>query len=1023
MSNSEIYDPSNSDLSSDEYATEEDDDALMDAAVSKQPPPPKETQSSLESSSMPEKANTDVLESTKPPDSSVELPLPPTPTPAPNDKGTKPPATREETLRRIKQIRARKKNIGYYKLRSVRWLRKLHQFPKSKLEALKQVFPLYKAHYKRLADYWSDRAAYRQKLLARQSCSTSSRSRSYSQSRSNSRSRSRFRSRSGSRSRSESNSPELICLDDTENEDSPEKVEPAQTARQMSAVKEDKEKSIPLRQIEFDKKPPPLAPENGSVLDEFLTMKPPLNQILKQQVDKEITAYELAQFSAAMKQLTENTQQQPKEETPTTVAPTEPLKRRRSVTPPPLTSSQEKRPRQMPDPDDDDDDYDRIEFIPVVQPAQESPNRALVTPQQYVQPQMQRPQQSPVQEKPQQQQLQQPLKDKPQQPQQQQQTPPQIQTQIQKRKPQHPQQHHPLQPQVPQPHSQPLQPKPQKLQPDPKMQHLQSQHPQNQQPQQQQPQQTLQQKPLQDPRFPVFQLGTPYSLAPVAGSGSGAIQQAVNLTAMAYSVNTPSPQAVPMEISYTTAKLPQTAANPMNLQMPTQAHQPRATPPASPQPQIQPQAQTFAVPQQPKPRRSETVSTQTPKTAQAPQPAAQNQIPSTAQNPPLGRPKPPLMDLGNDDANFHYHLLSLYEEMDTQLKAKISLVKPELKALAKERERIEFEMKNLDRQILKHEEEGNRLQYLRLVQNELRIRLERKERLAIIKSIVPNLIGQNCSISELSEMQAMLALNTEDAAAVSMERCLNKMEQNRSNIEVLRSALGLKAPEREPTASPTHRQAPRQMEEFPQNRSRNSLPALRGSTHVINNFFDSRRHSEERTAPSSNLGHISSQTQNSQRLPKSPSLEFLTGKQGQVQAQVQISPHHRSQSSLHCPSGIENLMMPLYNSSPLAGQQKKHDEMHSNYNNESYSSGGQQPQTNTQPQGIAKTFDNRGNRLQTSGPGEGVIILNGQGGEHNCMECGKNEANFICGICKMQCYCSRECQLRAWDEHYPLCGQ
>ncbi|XP_033242812.1 bromodomain-containing protein 4 isoform X2 [Drosophila miranda] len=1017
MSNSEIYDPSNSDLSSDEYATEEDDDALMDAAVSKQPPPPppKETQSSVESSSMPEKAS--VLASTKPPGSSVELPLPPTPMPAPNDKGTKPPATRKETLLRIRQIRARKKNFGYYKNRSVRWLRKLHQFPNSKLDDLKKFFPLYKAHYKRLADFWSDRAAYRQLLLVRQSYSSSSRSRSCSHSRSNSRSRSRFRSRS----RSESNSLELICLDDTENEDSPEKVEPAQTARQMSPVKEDKEKSIPLRQIEFDKKPPPLAPENGSVLDEFLTMKPPINQILKQQVDKEITAYELAQFSAAMKQLTENTQQQPKEEAPTTVAPNEPLKRRRSVTPPPLTSSQDKRPRPIPDPDDDDDD--RIEFIPVVQPAQESPNRALVTPQQYLQPQMQRPQHPPVQEKPQQQQLQQPLKDKPQQqPQQpqQQQPPPQIQMQIQKRKPQHPQQHHPLQPQVPQPHSQPLQHKPQKLQPDPKVQHPQSQHPH---PQNQQPQQTLQQKPLQDPRSPGFQLGTPYSLAPVAGSGSGAIQQAVNLTAMAYSLNTPSPQAVPMEISYPTAKLPQTAANPMNLQMPTQAHQPRAPPPASPQPQIQPQAQTFAVPQQPKPRRSETVSTQTPKTAQAPQPAAQNQIPSTAQNPSLGRPKPPLMDLGNDDANFHYHLLSLYEEMDTQLKAKISQVKPELKALAKERERIEFEMKNLDRQILKHEDEGNRLQYLRLVQNELRIRLERKERLAIIKSMVPNLIGQNCSISELSEMQAMLALNTEDAAAVSMERCLNKMEQNRSNIEVLRSALGLKAPEREPTASPTHRQAPRQMEEFPQHRSRNSLPPLRGSTHDINNFFDSKRHSEERSAPSSNLGHIFSQTQNSQRLPNSPSLEILTGRQGHVRAQVQTPPHHRSQSSLHCPSGIENLIMPLYNSSPLAGQQRKHDEMHSNYNNESYSSGGQQPQTNTQPQCIAKTFDNRSNRLQTSGPGEGVIMMNGQGGEHNCMECGKNQADFICANCKVQCYCSRECQLRDWDAHYPLCGQ
>ncbi|SPP87081.1 Hypothetical predicted protein [Drosophila guanche] len=1009
MSNSEIYDPSNSDLSSDEYGTEEDDDALMDAAVCKQAPPPKETKPS---SSEAEKAPTQ-------PAIIVELP--------PSDKSTKPPVTREETLRQIKQIRARKKRIIYYKRRSIRWLRRLKQFPDSKLDALKRALPMYKAHYKRLAEYKLEKAEYLRRRLARRSSSVSS----YSRSRSNSRSRSHSRSDSHSRSRSESNSPELICLDDTENEDSPEKVEPvAQTARQMTPVKEDNQKSIPMRQVDFEKHPPPLTPENGSVLDEFLTMKAPIDQVLQQQVGKEMDAYDLAQFSATMKQLTEIAQ--PKEEAAPVVVPTEPLKRRRSVTPPPLASSQDKRSKQeFPDTDDDDEG---IEFIPVVQAAPEPPIRAVVTQQQYLQPPMQRPQHPPVQEKTQQQQPQ-PLIEKPQP---QQHLQPQIQPQILsqmsvqmqmprqqpmliKRKAQQPQQHHP-------------QPLPQQTPPRP-------QHPQQQQ---QQPQLPLQQKPQQDPRMIGFKLSTPYSLAPGAGAGPGAIQQAVNLTAMAYSLNTPSPPAVPMEISYPTAKLPQTAANPVNLQMPTQAQQPRPPPLASPQPQPHPQqqplpqaqtqTQTFAVPHQPKPRRSETVSTQTTQAAQTTQPTPQNlnqnQNPPTAQNaPPLPRPKAPPVDLGNPDANFHYHLRSLYEEMDTQLKSKISQVKPELKVLAKERERVEFEIKSLDKQIKRNEDECNRLHYLRLVQNELRVRLQVKERVAIIQSLVPSLLSQNSSFSELREMQSMLGESVgPDDISDAVDRCLDKMEQNKSNMELIRTTLGVaKAPKREPTASSTLRPAPQHFEELLQQRSRNSLPAMRprrGSIHDINDLYEQRRQSvEDRHIPSSSLEYMDgrhSQAQVgasfSQRLPKSPSLEFLAARQGQGQA----PPHHRSQSSLQGQSGIETLMKPLYNSSPLAHlgppANRNREEMHSNYNNESYSSGGERQQM----QRIARSLDNYSRRPQTGG--EGAALMNGQGNPF-CVECGRNEAKFMCSNCFTHWYCSEVCQLRAWDAHAPLCGQ
>uniref|UniRef100_A0A2M3YZU4 Putative aegyptin n=1 Tax=Anopheles braziliensis TaxID=58242 RepID=A0A2M3YZU4_9DIPT len=38
-----------------------------------------------------------------------------------------------------------------------------------------------------------------------------------------------------------------------------------------------------------------------------------------------------------------------------------------------------------------------------------------------------------------------------------------------------------------------------------------------------------------------------------------------------------------------------------------------------------------------------------------------------------------------------------------------------------------------------------------------------------------------------------------------------------------------------------------------------------------------------------------------------------------------------------------------------------------------------------------------------------------------CQGCKKNEAQFVCAGCKNQWYCSRECQVNAWDDHSEVC--
>jgi len=108
MSNVEIYDSSNSQLSSDEYSHEEGEyDALMDAAVSKE---------------RPQKLKTKATGSEKPGNAAPEVA-------STSDKDEKPeikaapPSTRAETLRRIRQLQLQRRGWPnlYFKRRSMRW--------------------------------------------------------------------------------------------------------------------------------------------------------------------------------------------------------------------------------------------------------------------------------------------------------------------------------------------------------------------------------------------------------------------------------------------------------------------------------------------------------------------------------------------------------------------------------------------------------------------------------------------------------------------------------------------------------------------------------------------------------------------------------------------------------------------------------------------------------------------------------------------------------------------------------------
>lgn len=109
MSNVEIYDSSNSQLSSDEYSQDEDDDALMDAAVSKQTPSKSKHKSNSPSAETSPAKSSSAATTPRKLSTDVEVP---------RGKSKRRPASRGLTRRQQQQQDM--PNL-YFKRRSIKW--------------------------------------------------------------------------------------------------------------------------------------------------------------------------------------------------------------------------------------------------------------------------------------------------------------------------------------------------------------------------------------------------------------------------------------------------------------------------------------------------------------------------------------------------------------------------------------------------------------------------------------------------------------------------------------------------------------------------------------------------------------------------------------------------------------------------------------------------------------------------------------------------------------------------------------
>jgi len=209
------------------------------------------------------------------------------------------------------------------------------------------------------------------------------------------------RTPSRSHSRSASGSPELICLDDTENEDSPEKpteTPPRCNNTQTGLIQQVVSKSPPTFSMQLEIETEATPAENGSVLDEFLTLKPAVaaepiieeaavcNDV-KEQQPQQLDLTVLSSYSKIVEII------QPKAglEMPVEEAT---LKRRRSITPPPAEPNIDKRTKTMPTEELDDD---IIELTPSDMSMTAKQLSAPPRPQQQAQQPQQQQQQQPPQ--------------------------------------------------------------------------------------------------------------------------------------------------------------------------------------------------------------------------------------------------------------------------------------------------------------------------------------------------------------------------------------------------------------------------------------------------------------------------------------------------------------------------------------------------------------------------------------------------------------------------------------------------
>ncbi|EDV95771.1 mediator of DNA damage checkpoint protein 1 [Drosophila grimshawi] len=959
MSNVEIYDTSNSELSSDEYSHDEDDDALMDVAVSKQTPP-KSTETSP--------AKTDNSAATTPRKLSADLDA--VVAAAAGSTKTRAPASGSATQRQIKQMQRNNEANYYFKQRSLKWLQRLAK-KRDYSRQLKLSLPIREAQARR-------RRAKRivnMEQLALQMALQRKRSE---------------RTPSPSRSRSRSDSPsgsEVVCLDDTENEDSPEKLNETPALNYAPSVG---------LQLELATETDATLANNGNVLDEFLTMKPALaaepisEQVVAVAAGELKKELELPQQELPMQLIVE-----PAAATslPMPVEAEATIKRRRSITPPPpvaavaaaaaAEANVEKRIKPMlAAPEFLDDDI--IEFLPV-QPMTTMPttplSKAATAPSAAVAT---------------------------------------------------------FRPNI----------------------------------------------------EPGFKLGSPYTLTPSSAGGIDLYtqkklmcqqrQQPENLTASnSYNLETP-PVVEPMEIVYPSEKtlpikttssqqpvvIQQVTVNeapifatPYNLQQQQQQHlqlQQHQQLQQQPQQQLQPTAQLLQ-PRPPKPR-SESANRQTQtQTPAAPPPAASPAPPAAPAVPATNaRNKPNSVELNNSnnnsDAIFHQRVKELYTELDDIMNDKVRSVKPELKSFDEERMRIEADIETLDNLIAQKETEYNRLLHLRCIKEELRVRIQRKERIVIMKEILPTILNRNCSTSELYELNSLL-LSEHNAPMPSsstrfglnaMSQLIDRVENSLDDIKMLRGVLGM--PEK-PAARVDMSMPPPPTQHYgapSSHHRRNSVPAMRPPQPPVaidtsavyghneyqhgdaeESMYSARRHKLQ--PPQSRFQQLINESK--QLINSTPDLSAAsTYRNRQQQQQQQQSSHHHHQphhshpmdAHRSHPNSLDNHfdndvpVKPLYNSSPLGKQhsQRQVNDIHPHYNDTHsiYRTEDRSRNNNNNNNSI----NNRSKRF-ANGPEDQLM-------ERSCQHCERRKATILCGSCKNQWYCSRECQIRAWDaEHCETC--
>ncbi|XP_043866097.1 uncharacterized protein LOC6586636 [Drosophila mojavensis] len=936
MSSLEIYDSSNSQLSSDEYSHDEDDDGLMDMAVSKQQSQPAKSANKSNDTSP---TKTDSTASTTPRKLSEDLDA--------IAVARKPPASREHTQRQIKQMQRDNRANLYFKRRSIKWLNQRLNNKTDYMSQLKRALPKHQAQAKRMADYRAAKQAIEREQQERQL---------HQKQLQQQQRRERTPSRSRSRSRTGSLSPELICLDDDDTPEKPNDIPAVNLHQQQQQQKIDCKDTTAavcltagnqIRSRGYSCSEPVIEAAAGCNNSE---QQPPL-----QELQELVVPAAKAEVSLDM------------------VVQEATLKRRRSPTPPTAVDPHaEKRTKSLTTVDLDDE---IIELTPYAEPAKQP----IPTP-----------------------------------------TPTPIATPLT------------LQQAMPAPPT------------------------------------TPQHKPVirsnADP-LNVFKVGSPYSLSPSSGM-EYYVQKKVlcqqhleqtqpeNLAAVSLSLETPSPSIEPMNIAYpnqkqldvpniqtttnvtwyalhssaagcagtATASAGTAAASTGTAAASTVATTAATAATAVPAATAGATGSAATAPQQQ--QQQQQPPTSSPRTKQRDGESKQtqtNQATATSNNSPVD------LDNSNSDAVFHQRIKDLYTELDDIMSDKVRAVKPELKSYGEEKMRIEADLKTLDNLIAQKEEEHNRLLHLRTVKEELLARIERKERILILKEILPSILNKNCSTSELYEMHTLL-INEQNSPMPSrygrnsMQQLIDRVENGLDEIKILRSVLAMqsKAPRVAEVPMPP---PPPQHYETPSLHRRDSVPAMRSSLLANRTSTFARGTSMQENEQLQELSKRNKPPSRYQQLINES--RQLTGSTADLAA---TSTYRQNESIDTLPRSqldnnhIDELPLnPLYNSSPLAASQgRKNSNTNTQLNDlHSMHRAGMLQSLDSLDRAVNQTnrntINNHSNRLSSSTNGPDLEA------ERRCQFCLRYKATYMCAACQNQWYCSRECQVRAWDTHWESC--